>query len=154
MSWIHRLLTGNTGWNNTTSNNGNVRRQHKTGCQDASEFRKNTLGYHAFQTAGQWVRGELRNMQVAGQMNNDENRPKLSSQIDTEVVDQVAGLGCCAALLLWVTMTMTRSGEAIEQVQETRKRHTPDLARGLEASLLAPALPSEGAPYSGALALS
>ena len=104
----------------------------KTGCQDASEFRKNTLGYHAFQTAGQWVRGELRNMQVAGQMNNDENRPKLSPQIDIEVVDQVAGLGCCAALLLWVTMTMTRSGEATEQMQETRKRHTPDLARVLD----------------------
>ena len=51
-------------------------------------------------------------------------------------------------------MTMTRSGKTIEQMQETRKRHTPDLARGLEASLLAPALPSQGAPYSGALALS
>ena len=71
-------------------------------------------------------------MQVAGQMNNDENRPKLSPQIDIEVVDQVAGLGCCAALLLWVTMTMTRSGEATEQMQETRKRHTPDLARVLD----------------------
>ena len=66
-----------TGWNNTSSDNGNVRRQHKKGCQDASEFRENTLRYHAFQTAGQWVRGELRNMQVAGQINNDENRPKL-----------------------------------------------------------------------------
>ena len=61
---------------------------------------------------------------------------------------------CCAALLLWMTMTMTRSGKTVEQMQETRKRHTPDLARGLEASLLAPALPSQGAPYSGALALS
>ena len=29
-------------------------------------------------------------------------------------------------------MTMTRSGKAIEQMQETRKRHTPDLARGLD----------------------
>ena len=52
-----------------------------------------------------------------------------------------------------MTMTMTRLGETIEQMQETRERHTPDLARGLEASL-APALPSQGAPYSGALALS
>ena len=77
-----------------------------------------------------------------------------SSLIETEVVDQVAGLCCCAALVLWMTMTMTRSGKAIEQVQETRKRHTPDLARGLEASLRAPVLPSQGAPYSGALALS
>ena len=77
-----------------------------------------------------------------------------SSQIETEVVDQVAGLCCCAALLLWMTMTMTRSGKAIEQVQETRERHTPDLARGLEASLRTPALPSQGAPYSGALAFS
>ena len=34
------------------------------------------------------------------------------------------------------------SGETIEQMQETLKRHTPYLARGLEASLLAPALPS------------
>ena len=77
-----------------------------------------------------------------------------SSQIETEVVDQVAGLCCCAALMLWMTLTMTRSGKTIEQMQETRKRHTTDLARGLEASLLAPALPSQGAPYSGALALS
>ena len=45
--------------------------------QDASVFRENTLGYRAFQTAGKWVRGELRNMQVAGQINDDENRPKL-----------------------------------------------------------------------------
>ena len=51
---------------------------------------------------------------------------------------------CCAALLLWVTMTMTRLGKTTEQMQETGKRHTPDLARGLEASLLAPALPSHG----------
>ena len=77
MSWIHWLLTGDTDWNNTSSGNGNVRRQQKTGCQDASEFRENTLRYHAFQTAGQWVRGELRNMLVVGQMNNDENRPEL-----------------------------------------------------------------------------
>ena len=49
----------------------------KQGAKDASEFRENTLRYHAFQTAGQWVRGELRNMQVAGQINDDENRPKL-----------------------------------------------------------------------------
>ena len=77
VSWIHRLLTGDTGWNNTSSDNGNVRRQRKTGCKDASEFWENTLRYHASQTAGQWVRGELRNMQVAGQMINDENRPKL-----------------------------------------------------------------------------
>ena len=49
-------------------------------------------------------------------------------------------------------MTMTRSGKTIEQTQETGKRHTPDVARGLEASLLAPALPSQGAPYSGAFA--
>ena len=77
-----------------------------------------------------------------------------SAQIETEVVDQVAGLCCCAALLLWVTTTMTRSGNTIERMQETRKRHTPDVARGLEASLLAPALPSQGAPYSGALSLS
>ena len=53
-----------------------------------------------------------------------------------------------------MTMTLTRSGKAIEQMQETGERHTPDHARGLEASLLAPALPSQGAPYSGALALS
>ena len=45
--------------------------EQKSGCQDASVFRENTLRYHAFQTA------ELRNMQVAGQKNNDENRPKL-----------------------------------------------------------------------------
>ena len=61
---------------------------------------------------------------------------------------------CCAVLLLWVTMTMTRLGKTTEQMQETGKRHTPDLARGLEASLLAPALPSHGAPFSGAFALS
>ena len=72
-----------------------------------------------------------------------------SLQIDTADVDQVVGLCCCAALPLCVTMTMTRSGEAIEQMQETLKRHTPDLARGLEASLPAPALPSQGAPFSG-----
>ena len=35
---------------------------------------------------------------------------------------------CCAALLLWVTTTMTRSGKTIEQMKETHKRHTPDLA--------------------------
>ena len=74
MSWIHWLLTGDTGWNDTSSDN--VRRQQKTGCQD-SEFQENTMRYHASQTAGQWVRGELRQMQVAGQINNDENRPKL-----------------------------------------------------------------------------
>ena len=77
-----------------------------------------------------------------------------SSQFETEVVDQVAGLCCCAALLLWVTTTMTRSGKTIKQMQETRERHTPYVARGLEASLPAPVLPSQGAPYSGALALS
>ena len=83
-------------------------------------------------------------MQVVGQTNNDENRPKLSSQIETEVVDQVAGLCCCAALLLGMTTTMTRSGKTIEQMQETRERHsTPDVARGLEASLPAPALLSQ-----------
>ena len=49
---------------------------------------------------------------------------------------------------------MTRSGKTIEQMQETRERHSPDLARGLEASLQAPALPSQDAPYSGALARS
>ena len=86
----------------------------KTGCQDASEFRGNSRTR---------VRGEWRNMQVAGQINNDENRLKLSSQIETEVVDQVAGL-CCAALLLWATTTMTRSGKTIEQMQETSERHT------------------------------
>ena len=53
-----------------------------------------------------------------------------------------------------MTTTMTRSGKTIEQMQGTLKRQAPDLARGLEASLLAPALPSQGAPYSGALALS
>ena len=99
------------------SDNGNVRRQQKTGCQDASEFMENTMRYHASQTAGQWVRGKLRNMQVAGQMNNDENRPKLITN-ETEVVDQVA-LCCRAALLLWVTTTMARSGKTIEQMQET-----------------------------------
>ena len=77
-------------------------------------------------------------------MHNDENRP----QIETEVVDQVARLCCCAAPLSWRTMTKTRSGKTIEQRQETRERHTPDLARGLEASLVASALPSQGAPYS------
>ena len=77
VSWIHWLLAGDTGWNNTSSDNGNVRRQRKTGCQDASEFWENTLRYHASQTAGQWFPGELRNMQVAGQIVNDENRPKL-----------------------------------------------------------------------------
>ena len=59
-------------------------------------------------------------MQVAGQINDDENDPN-SSQIETEVVDQVAGLCCCVALLLWMTMTMTRSGKTIEQMQETRE---------------------------------
>ena len=49
---------------------------------------------------------------------------------------------------------MMRSGKTIEQIQETLKRHTPDLARSLEASLLAPTFPSQGAPYSGALAVS
>ena len=48
---------------------------------------------------------------------------------------------------------MTRSGKTIEQMQETLHA-APDLARGLEASLLAPALLSQGAPHSGALALS
>ena len=97
----------------------------KQGAKIHQSSGKHTLGHHAFQTAGQWVRGEMRNMQVAGLINNDENRPKLSSQNETEVVDQVAGLCCCAALLFWMTMTMTRSGKTIEQMQETRKRHTP-----------------------------
>ena len=47
---------------------------------------------------------------------------------------------------------MTRSGNTIEQMQETL--HAPYLARGLEASLPAPALLNQGAPYSRALALS
>ena len=53
-----------------------------------------------------------------------------------------------------MTTTMTRLGKTTKQMQETGKRHTPDLARGLEASLQAPALPSHGAPFSGAFALS
>ena len=60
-------------------------------------------------------------MQVAGQKITTRIDPN-SSQIETEVVDKVAGLCCCAALLLWVTITMTRSGKNIEQMQETRKR--------------------------------
>ena len=98
MSWIHRLLTGDTGWNNTTSNNGNVRRQHKTGCQDASEFRENTLRYHAFQTAGQWVRGELRNMQVAGQKKRRESTQthhKLKLKLSIRSQGCVVVLFCC-----------------------------------------------------------
>ena len=52
-----------------------------------------------------------------------------------------------------MTMTMTRSGKTIEQMQETRKQHTPDVARGLQASQLAPSS-SEAKALRGALALS
>ena len=73
----------------------------KQGAKIHQSSGKHTLRYHAFQTAGQWVRGELRNMQVAGLINNDENRPKLSSQNETEVVDQGRRvvLLCCSAVV-------------------------------------------------------
>ena len=32
-------------------------------------------------------------------------------------------------------MTMTRSGETNEQMQENHEQHSPDVARGLKASL-------------------
>ena len=83
VSWIHWLLTCDTGYN------GNVWRQQKTGCKDASEFRENTLGYHAFQTARQCVRGELRNMQVAGHINHHKLKLKLS----------IRSQGCVVVLL-------------------------------------------------------
>ena len=72
--------------------------EQKTGCQDASEFRENTVRYHAFQTAGQWVRGELRNMQVAGQDNNDENRPTLITNWSWSCRSRSQG---CVVVLLW-----------------------------------------------------
>ena len=76
MSWIHWLLTETTGGTTLPETTETFGANIKTGRQIASEFRENTLRYYAFQTVGQWVGGKERKMQVAGPINNDENRPK------------------------------------------------------------------------------
>ena len=125
VSWIHWLLTGDTGGNNTSratmetfgANRKQGAKMHqsswKTHCRYHASPDSKTMGSRRIEKTCRW----------RDRMFNDENRPELITN-ETEVVDQVA-LCCRAALLLWVTMTMTRSGKTIEQMQETHKRHNP-----------------------------
>ena len=68
MSWIHCLLTGTPGGTPLPETTETFGANIKQGAKMHHNSGKTHLG--------QWVRGEERNMQVAGQINNDENRPK------------------------------------------------------------------------------
>ena len=74
-------------------------------------------------------------MQVAGQIKKRRESTQTHNKLKRKM--SIKSKACAVVLLPW----MMRSGETHDQMQETHEQHSPDVARDLKASLLAPALP-------------